>query len=90
MKRMRTPRSWSSWERRTSSDSLKFIRNRTSAAGRRQFSVEKAYTVSHDSPTSKPPSTVSNRAASPASWPLLRGRPLAPAQRPLPSITMAT
>jgi hypothetical protein len=42
MKRIRTSRSCSSWERRTSSDSLKFIRNRTSAAGRRQFSVEKA------------------------------------------------
>ena len=36
------------------------------------------------------PATTSSRAASPASWPLVRGRPRWLAQRPLPSMTIAT
>ena len=40
--RIRTPRSWSSWRRRSRMLSLKFMRKRTSSMGRRQFSVEKA------------------------------------------------
>ena len=42
VKRIRTPRSWSSWRRRSRMLSLKFMRKRTSSIGRRQFSVEKA------------------------------------------------
>src|SRR5690606_35999754 len=36
------------------------------------------------------PSTTSKRELSPCSWPLVRGRPRSLAQRPLPSITIAT
>src|SRR5450631_3472907 len=35
------------------------------------------------------PATTSSSEASPASWPLVRGRPRAFAQRPLPSMTIA-
>src|SRR5947207_5443017 len=41
-------------------------------------------------PSSRPPSTASNRASSPASWPCVRLRPRRRAQRPLPSMTTAT
>src|SRR4051812_35435283 len=90
MNRTRTPRSFRSSRRRSRSDSLKRIRKRTSSSGRRQFSVENAYTVIHLSPSSRPPSTVSKRASSPAAWPSVRFRPRCCAQRPLPSMTMAT
>ena len=40
----------SSSRRASSSRSLKFMRKRTSSSGRRQFSVENAYTVSHCEP----------------------------------------
>src|SRR6478609_3560451 len=65
MNRTRTPRSFRSSRRRRRSDSLKRMRKRTSSSGRRQFSVENAYTVIRFSPRC---------------W----------AQRPLPSMTMAT
>src|SRR5437763_1533108 len=41
-------------------------------------------------PSSRAPSTASNRASSPASWPCVRFRPRWRAQRPLPSMTTAT
>src|SRR5262252_2333978 len=41
-------------------------------------------------PSSRHPSTASNRASSPASWPCVRFRPRWRAQRPLPSMTTAT
>ena len=41
-------------------------------------------------PISIAPSTTSKSAASPLSWPLVRGRPRALAQRPLPSMVIAT
>ena len=90
MKRTRTPRSLRSSRRLSSSDSLKRMRKRTSSSGRRQFSVENAYTVIHSSPMSSAPSTVSNSASSPAAWPSVRLSPCRFAHRPLPSITMAT
>src|SRR3954465_1270091 len=41
-------------------------------------------------PSSMAPSTQSNSEDSPASWPAVRGRPRDLAQRPLPSMTIAT
>ena len=41
-------------------------------------------------PSSMAPSTQSNSEASPASWPAVRGSPRCLAQRPLPSMTIAT
>ena len=46
--------------------------------------------MSHFRPRSSAPSTVSNRASSPAAWPSVRFRPRRVAHRPLPSITQAT
>ena len=69
---------------------MKRMRNRTSSIGRRQFSVENAYTVIQRMPTSSAPSTVSNNASSAAVWPSVRFRPRRFAHRPLPSITIAT
>ena len=66
------------------------MRKRTSSAGRRQFSVEKAYTVSQRRPISRAPFTTLKSASSPATWPSVRARPRWLAQRPLPSMTQAT
>src|SRR5438093_13492994 len=41
-------------------------------------------------PSSRAPSTASNSASSPASWPWVRFSPRRRAQRPLPSMTTAT
>ncbi len=65
------------------------MRNRTSSSGRRQFSVENAYTVIQGNPSSSPPSTVSKSASSPAAWPSVRLRPRCWAHLPFPSITIA-
>src|SRR5579872_3672667 len=89
-KRMRTPLPFRSSRWRVRIPSLKFMRYRTSSGGRRQFSVEKANMVSHRTPISSAPSTVSNIASSPAACPSVRGRPRARAQRPFPSMTQAT
>ncbi len=89
MNRMRTPRSWSSSRRRRMVSRLKLIRNFTSALGRRQFSVENAYTVTHSMPSSRAPSMHSNSASSPRRCPSVRLRPRSVAQRPLPSMTTA-
>src|SRR6266581_1419401 len=62
----------------------------TSAAGRFQLSAEKAYNVSAATPSSGAASTVRRTASAPARWPATRGRPRRVAQRPLPSITIAT
>src|SRR3990172_12934 len=89
-KRPLTPNSCNSSRRRVSRSSLKPMRNSTSSAGRFQFSVEKVNTVSHSIPRPRAPWTTSNNASSPAACPAVRGRPRAVAQRPLPSITIAT
>src|SRR4029077_972368 len=62
----------------------------TSPAGRFQLSAENAYRVRAPTPSSGAASTVRRTASTPARWPATRGRPRRPAQRPLPSITMAT
>ena len=69
---------------------LKPMRKRTSSGDRRQFSVENAYADRCVTPTSMAPATTSSSDASPASCPFVRGRPRALAQRPLPSMTIAT
>ena len=69
---------------------LKPIRKRTSSGERVQFSVEKAYAETPSRRSRSRPSTTSSSAASPASWPSVRGSPRALAHRPLPSMTIAT
>ena len=61
-----------------------------SSAGRFQFSVEKAYRVRASTPTSLEKRMISRRRSVPARWPAARGYPLRWAQRPLPSMMMAT
>src|SRR5450631_3635257 len=88
--RTRTPQSLRMSRRRRITSRLNPIRKRTSSGERFQFSVEKAYAERFLTPISMAPATTSSRDASPASWPLVRGRPRAFAQRPLPSMTIAT
>src|SRR5216110_916240 len=66
------------------------IKAATSAAGRFQLSAEKAFSVSAATPSPGAASTVRRTASAPARWPATRGRPRRVAQRPLPSITIAT
>ena len=88
--RTRTPIA-SSWSRRLLITSrLKPMSQRTSSGDRFQFSVEKAYAERYFTPISMAPSITSNSDASPRAWPSVRGRLRAFAQRPLPSITIAT
>src|SRR5207237_1087131 len=58
--------------------------------GRDQFSVENAYTVSERTPRSIAASTVRRSARVPARWPATTGRPRRLAQRPFPSMMIAT
>src|SRR5437762_11037661 len=62
----------------------------TSAAGRVQLSEENAYSVSALMPQPGAIRTTRRTASAPARWPAARGRPRRVAQRPLPSMTMAT
>src|SRR5512146_2748699 len=62
----------------------------TSSAGRCQFSWLKANSVSTSTPASRQPSTASRTAAIPAEWPTGRGSERSRAQRPFPSMMMAT
>src|SRR6266545_2512160 len=62
----------------------------TSLGGRLQLSAEKAYSVSARSPRSGAASTTRRTACAPARWPAARGRPRRVAQRPLPSMMIAT
>jgi hypothetical protein len=66
------------------------MRNRTSSGERVQFSVENAYTLRCLTPAWIAPATTSSSAASPARCPSMRVWPRRFAQRPLPSITIAT
>jgi hypothetical protein len=54
------------------------------------LSAEKAYSVSAAMPSPGAASTERRTASAPARWPATRGNPRRVAQRPLPSITMAT
>src|SRR5690606_5032743 len=62
----------------------------TSSLGRRQFSVEKAQSVRYLMPSSAAWVVTRRMFSVPASWPAMRGRPRRVAQRPLPSMMMAT
>ena len=66
------------------------IRSRISAGGRDQFSELKEKIVRMPMPSSPAARTVRRSASTPRRWPSLRGRPRAAAQRPLPSMMMAT
>ncbi len=63
---------------------------RTSAWGRAQFSVEKAYRVRYLTPCSANPSMTRRIFSVPARCPANLGKPRCLAQRPFPSIIMAT
>src|SRR5215210_3149203 len=90
MKRMRTPSSRSSGVSPSMRSENMRISAATSSAGRDQFSVENEYTVSSRTPRS----TASRRRAltvsAPARCPSATDSPRACAQRPLPSVMMAT
>src|SRR6185436_5658971 len=62
----------------------------TSPAGRCQFSTENVYSVSTSTPSDEQPFTASRTLSRPARWPMSRGTPRAFAQRPLPSMMIAT
>jgi hypothetical protein len=89
-KRMRTPSACSSGVSPSIRRPNILIKADTSALERRQFSVENEYTVSSRIPSS----TASRRRAltvsAPASWPETTGSPRCLAQRPFPSVMIAT
>lgn len=88
--RTRMPSS-SSWSRVLRMKSrLKFIRKRTSSGERFQFSVEKAYSEMAPTPISIAPCSTSRTRSAPTLCPSVRGSPRSFAQRPFPSITIAT
>jgi len=62
----------------------------TSSLGRRQFSVEKPYAVSHSIPSASAERTISASRSSPWLCPSVRASPCRSAQRPLPSMITAT
>src|SRR5262245_1824851 len=62
----------------------------TSRAGRCQFSVENVYSVRTSTPRDEQPFTASRTDSRPARWPISRGTPRAFAQRPFPSMMIAT
>jgi hypothetical protein len=62
----------------------------TSSPDRDQFSVENAYTASDSTPTSIAVSTIGRSAWDPARCPSATPTPRALAQRPLPSMMIAT
>src|SRR3989442_10911574 len=70
--------------------SSRSIRAEISVGGRCQFSSENAKSVSTSTPASIAPSTTSRTAFMPARCPSGRGRCRSRAQRPLPSMMMAT
>src|SRR5690606_13707047 len=67
-----------------------FISAPTTSSGRPQFSLENANRVSAPMPCSRQKSMHRLTARAPARWPMTRGRPRRAAQRPLPSMMMAT
>src|SRR5450631_950275 len=62
----------------------------TSSAGRRQFSELKANRVRYSMPCVMLASITARTASTPREWPATRGRCRAVAQRPLPSMMIAT
>ena len=66
------------------------ISSDTSSAGRRQFSELNANSVRNSMPRRAQASTVARTASTPLAWPATRGRCREVAQRPLPSMMIAT
>src|SRR3954454_6631010 len=66
------------------------MRSSTSEAGRFQFSEEKPNRVRYWTPAFAAAFSVRRTASAPRLWPAVRGSPRARAQRPLPSMMMAT
>src|SRR6266540_778043 len=66
------------------------MRMAISPEGRFQLSAENAYRVSAVTPRSRVASTTRRTASAPARWPAPRARPRRVAQRPLPSMMIAT
>src|SRR6185312_15643742 len=90
MKRNRTPLARNSSTSLSRARTNRFISAPTSSRGRSQFSLENANKVRACTPSRRQASITVRTALRPALWPKLRGRWRARAQRPLPSMTMAT
>src|SRR5512139_1532307 len=88
--RMRTPSPASLARYFDTATSTRLISPDTSSVGRFQFSEENAKTVRYSMPRSAQACTVRTSASTPCLWPKKRGMKRFLAQRPLPSITMAT
>ena len=88
--RMRTPFSASLRRYFDTATSTSPSRPDTSSSGRFQFSDENANTVRYSMPRSEQACTQRTSASTPCLWPKKRGMKRFLAQRPLPSITMAT
>src|SRR4051794_21189245 len=89
-KRIRTPSSFSSGVSEMISSANIAINPSTSSLGRAQFSVENAYTVSSVTPSFTASLTVCFSVLAPCRWPARTGSPRASAQRPFPSMMIAT
>src|SRR5262245_58303616 len=90
MKRVRTPSRARSGSSRSIVSTKISINASTSSVGRDQFSVENAYTQSDSTPRSIAASTERRSARVPARCPAATGRRRRLAQRPLPSMMIAT
>src|SRR5262245_24452414 len=90
MNRMRTPLASSSATSRSSDSRNSCMSRLTSPAGRCQFSLEKANSVSARTPWRTDSSIVARTARVPARCPAARGSDRCSAQRPLPSMITAT
>src|SRR5690606_22638714 len=88
--RRRIPLARSCATSRSSAVMNRRIRTETSSAGRRQFSELNANSVRNSIPSRAQASTVVRTASTPLAWPATRGSRRRVAQRPLPSMTMAT
>src|SRR5579862_2261738 len=90
MKRMRTPCFSRSGSSRSIVSPKISISASISSCGRDQFSVENAYTTRFCTPSWIAASTVRRSARVPARWPAAVGSPRRRAQRPFPSMMIAT
>ena len=90
MKRIRTPSASSSGVSAAIRSPNICISPSTSSAGRDQFSVEKEKTVSSSIPSSTASRSRALTTSAPARCPSTTGRPRCWAQRPLPSVMIAT
>ena len=90
MKRIRTPSSWSSGVSLSMRSANMRISPSTSSAGRDQFSVENEKTVSSWIPSSTASRSRALTTSAPASWPSIGDSPRRCAQRPFPSVMIAT